>query len=451
MKRSARVGLAGTIVTVCSGALAFAAASGCSFGNGSSGDKGDAGLSYETGTLDAQPSGDGGAGGGEGGGAVDAHADTGSGGGSDSGGNTDSGIACTGDGGSGTFTCVGNMVAARVAAGIAPLAGGKALVEGGWNATSTTLTSAEVYDSASGTFTATGSMSSQHLWGEWGTTLPVLQSGKVLVAGGLAESGALVAVAEVYDPTAGTFTATGSMVTPVISMFPLVLGDGSVLFTGGWNSVTGAPPTPGWMFFGTGTTEVERYTPSSGTFADTGPLAENRLAGCNVVLPSGDVLAIGGGQGQTATESNIEQYNPTKATWTSLGMLTGVPSCTAAYMLKNGKVLMTGDGSTTTADLIDPTTLATTPTTGFPAGWVPLYAQLATGDVLAYGGTLNGAYTTQAMVYAAATNAWSAVSPMGQARGGAAMATVLSTGAVLIVGGTDGISPALATAELYHP
>ncbi|MGD0524250.1 MAG: kelch repeat-containing protein [Polyangiaceae bacterium] len=444
MKRSARVGLAGTIVTVGSGIVALAAASGCSFGSSSPGEKADAALSYDAPTFDGL-SPDGGGGGSDGGGPADAGNDLGSAV------SPDGGAACTGDGGSGTFTCVGNMVAARVAAGIAPLPGGKALIEGGWNATSTTLTSAEVYDSASGTFTATGSMASPHLWGEWGTTLPVLAGGKVLVAGGLAESGALVSVAEVYDPTAGTFTTTGSMLTPIISMFPLVLGDGSVLFTGGWNSVTGAAPTPGWMFFGTGTPEVERYTPSAGTFADTGPLAENRLAGCNVLLPSGSVLAIGGGQGTTATESNIEQYAPTPGTWTSLGMLTAVPGCTAAYMLPNGKVLMTGDGSAATADLIDPTTLATTPTTGLTAGWVPLYAQLATGDVLAYGGQLNGAYTTQAMVYAAATNTWSAVSPMGQARGGAAMATALADGTVLIVGGTDGISPALATAEVYHP
>jgi hypothetical protein len=40
---------------------------------------------------------------------------------------------------------------------------------------------------------------------------------------------------------------------------------------------------------------------------------------------------------------------------------------------------------------------------------------------------------------------------MAQVRTGAMSATLLTTGEVLIVGGTDGVSPVLATAEVYHP
>ena len=436
---------AGSIVGGCGALLGFLAVAGCSFGNSTPSDKPDANFQSDSPVFDTGVFPDGGMNG-----------DTGSpgpDGGSDSGPSdaSDGGVVCTGSGASGTFTCAGNMGTARVAAGIAPLPGGKALVAGGWNATSQTLTSAEIYDSATNAFTPTGSMKSDHLWGAWGTGLPTLAGGNVVVAGGLDNTGALVSEAEVYSPTGGTFTATGSMVTAVISMFPLVLGDGSVLFIGGWNSTTGAPPTPGWMFFGNGTSEVQRYTPSAGTFADTGALAENRLVGCNVVLPSGDALSIGGSTGSSSTESNVEQYDPIKGGWSTLGTLTAVPACITAFTLPGGKVLLLGTGSTENADVLVPNGLTTTPTTGFAASWVPYYVKLQNGDVLAFGGTLNGVITATAMVYSASTNAWTSVGPMAQVRGGAMSGTLLTNGNVLIVGGTDTGTNELATAEIYHP
>ncbi|HEY8088828.1 MAG TPA: kelch repeat-containing protein, partial [Polyangiaceae bacterium] len=321
------------------------------------------------------------------------------GGGSDGGGGTESGSeagheastgdggGCPGGGGPGTWMCVGSMATPRVAPGIAALPGGKALVAGGWNATSKVLTSAELFDATTNTFSPTGSMTSEHLWGLWGTTWPTLGNGKVLAAGGLDSTGALVGVAELYDPAAGTFAATASLHTPVISMFPALLGDGSVLLVGGWNSTTGAPPTPGWMFFGSGTSEVQHYDPTAGTWADTGALAENRLTGCAVTLQSGHVLLLGGGTGQSTNEQNIESYDPTAGKWTSVGTLS-TPSCVQAFLLPTGQILMLGDGSAAGSDLIDPTTFAVTPTTGFPSGWAtPVYAQLSNGDVIGMGGT----------------------------------------------------------------
>src|SRR5206468_9275496 len=73
------------------------------------------------------------------------------------------------------------------------LPSGMVLVAGGLG-NSGSLSSAELYDSASGSWTATGSMGTardRH-------TATLLPSGKVLVAGGLGNSGSLSS-AELYD------------------------------------------------------------------------------------------------------------------------------------------------------------------------------------------------------------------------------------------------------------
>jgi hypothetical protein len=90
-----------------------------------------------------------------------------------------------------------------------------------------------------GSFARTGDMMmarSQH-------TATLLLTGKVLIAGGsstarLEES--LVASAELYDPETGTFSATGNMTTGRRQHSATLLPDGKVLITGGYGAA--APP-----------------------------------------------------------------------------------------------------------------------------------------------------------------------------------------------------------------
>jgi hypothetical protein len=75
------------------------------------------------------------------------------------------------------------------------LPSGKVLIAGGASDSNTTLMSAELYDPAAGTFTATGSMTTTRS----GHTATLLPSGKVLIAGGLDNDGNSLASAELYE------------------------------------------------------------------------------------------------------------------------------------------------------------------------------------------------------------------------------------------------------------
>ena len=98
----------------------------------------------------------------------------------------------------GTFSATGSMAAARAANTATLLANGQVLVAGGWSGLggSHTLSSAELYDPVSGTFTPATSMNEarqQH-------TATLLLDGRVLVVAGYNSTHGFLASAELYTP-----------------------------------------------------------------------------------------------------------------------------------------------------------------------------------------------------------------------------------------------------------
>jgi hypothetical protein len=130
------------------------------------------------------------------------------------------------------------------------------------------LATAELFDPGSSGFSLTGSMSSARL----GHAMRELADGRILVLGG-SDSGEvtshLLRSAEIFDPTTGVFSATGSMsrARGYFPVPPVRLADGRVLVIGG-SDPDGAlsfDPTAQLMRTGPETTEI--YDPITGTFS----------------------------------------------------------------------------------------------------------------------------------------------------------------------------------------
>jgi hypothetical protein len=240
-------------------------------------------------------------------------------------------VATLYDSATGVFSGTGNMTANRGDHTATLLANGKVLIAGGadQDPTGTGLTSAELYDPSTGTFTQTGSMAV----GRFLHTATLLQNGKVLIVGGaLTSTSDPVATAEVYDPATGTFTMTGAMATAREQHTATLLADGRVLIVGGTTSTGTGDLHP--------TATVEVYDPSTGSFSVTGSMAEARTFHTATLLPSGEVLVAGGGD----ENSTAEVYDPATGAFSiTSGMEIGRSGHTAT-LLPNGSVLVAGGG-----------------------------------------------------------------------------------------------------------
>jgi len=135
------------------------------------------------------------------------------------------------------FVGTGNLNDGRYAHAAVRLHDERVFVVGGWGVVSAgyfvALSSAESYDFATGTFAPTGSMAQ----GRIGPVAVVLDSGKVLVAGGwgpVPQGGyRALSSAELYDPQTGNFSPTGGMQYARQGMTAMLLTNGTVLIAGG--------------------------------------------------------------------------------------------------------------------------------------------------------------------------------------------------------------------------
>lgn len=130
---------------------------------------------------------------------------------------------------------LGSMIVARTDAAAAPLPDGEVLIAGGAGASGPT-SSAVLFDPATDTFSSSGSMIAVR---DAPAAAP-LPDGEVLIAGGLDVNGETLSSAERFDPATGTFASVGaSMTTPRVAAVAAPLPTGAVLIAGGASEAGG--------------------------------------------------------------------------------------------------------------------------------------------------------------------------------------------------------------------
>lgn len=198
-----------------------------------------------------------------------------------------------------------------------------------------------------------------------------------------------------------------------------------------------------------------------GKWTTTYPMATARAGHSATVLPSGEVLVVGGFDASWADLASAEIYDPAAATWRAAQPMPGPRRGHSAVLLPSGVLVVGGghhDGTGWVPDasavLYDPAldkwakvgSMAT-------ARWWPTAVRLPSGQVLAAGGEpgADGAGTETADLYDPVARRWTKTGSMSMARCLHA-AALLPSGKVLVAGGLPAeAGSSTETAELYDP
>src|SRR5882724_7527327 len=209
-----------------------------------------------------------------------------------------------------TSTAVGTVVTARVSHTATLLPNGRVLIAGGTGAIGS-LSSAEIFDPANPgaafrVLSATmGAARARH-------TATLLKDGTVLIAGG-----DVGGTAEIFDPTTETFSSTLlTMAAPRIGHTATLFSNDSVLLAGG------------------NTDSMELFTPADQKFTlDPKAMSAARTGHWAIELSSTRLLFFEGDAGNT-----IDEFNPSADTLTPKGNMTAAAS--SASLLANGRILV---------------------------------------------------------------------------------------------------------------
>jgi N-acetylneuraminic acid mutarotase len=201
----------------------------------------------------------------------------------------------------GVWSLASSLPTGVAGAEAASLSNGEVLLAGGETGASGTVTNAaEVYSATSNAWSPVAAMPVGVAY----AATTKLSSGEVLVAGGeTTPEGALTAATQVFNPSSGSWQTASGLPASSFGATATLLGSGEVLYAGGLTSTTGS---------GGPIAAAEVYNPSNGTWTMTGSLLVAEGFGTATLLGNGDVL-IAGGQAAAGPTAEAELYVPTLA------------------------------------------------------------------------------------------------------------------------------------------
>ena len=199
------------------------------------------------------------------------------------------------------------------------------------------LTSAELYDPATGQWTYTGSTQVPR---ESATGIR-LKDGRVLLAGGYTCGDTDPVTTEIYDPATGRWSRAGDLPHGWMGGTMVLLPDGRVLMVDGWQHSTGAAFA-----------EAVTFDPATEQWSPSASPALPRAGAAATLLPDGRVLVSQGGQLQS------EIYDPATNTWSMDATALDANNGGLTVLLPTGNALLAGGytstGPSTTAELYNP-------------------------------------------------------------------------------------------------
>lgn len=244
----------------------------------------------------------------------------------------------------GTSRGVGNLGEARAGHVAVLLGDGRVLIAGGVGDGWTFLASAEIYDPALAEFVPTGPMNAARE----SHVATVLPDGRVLVSGGHGGSRRSLRVldsAEMYDPASGRFTATGTMTIRRHKHDAIVLDDGQVLVLGGADERDSRGVYQ----------STELFDPRTGRFVDHVPmrLPRYKLAGSTVRLNDGRFLITGGAAQPEVYEPLDVQFRVISTSESMAGLFSANAQLPDGRVLISGGYGVSG-GATSSAWVFEP-------------------------------------------------------------------------------------------------
>jgi len=297
------------------------------------------------------------------------------------------------------WSATGTMKSPRYRPTVTVLPSGKVLAVGGGASSITDfVSSAEIYDPATNTWTSISSMKEARR----DHAAVLLSGGKVLIAGGRNATPRLSTV-EIFDPASGTWSSKAAMNSPRGTPGGAAFGADSAVVVGGNDPIGSGKPAE---FYNAGSD-----TWTSTPFASSLPI-ERDYPGVTV-LASGKAFFTGGMNGFSAIDTGDIYDGPTN-TWTPVGKMFLARVFHTATRLSDGKVLVVGGFNTSY---------------GFPGG----------------GGGYN-----QTTTFDPSTGGWA--SACCTANRALHNAMLLPDGKVLIAGGSNGSATSyLSSAEMFDP